>query len=402
MPRAKKTVAVTDKLGRTFNRPTTRRAFGTLKQLPSGNWRASFKAPDGSEQVAPNTFAAKVDGEAWLAARQDEIRRGVWKPPAVIEAEKFGAYARALITPHYRKADGEPLAPRTLKSYQDQVTKMKLFSDMRMSDITSALITKWHTEITEQSGATAAANAARVMRLILNHAEQNGVIDKNPMPPRLCITKTGVKRRPPTDEELAELVQWFEQNKPRLTVAVYIAGFAGPRISEWRALRRKNLRLLDSGHYELIVGEQAQRVNGEWLRRQTKNGTVEPVALPSWMTDTITEHLEHHVGRFPDSLLFESGGTGEYLDQAWRKAWTNAREAVGVNGEITAHQLRHYFGSNLAANGHGIKEIQAALRHKTPSASLGYLHQVKHANTALADSLKPLPIPTKSNVRKLG
>lgn len=44
----------------------TRRPFGHVRHLPSGNWQARWMGPDGVHHKAPRTFATQKEGEAWL------------------------------------------------------------------------------------------------------------------------------------------------------------------------------------------------------------------------------------------------------------------------------------------------------------------------------------------------
>lgn len=46
-----------------------RRKFGRIRQFNSGRWQASYTGPDGRVYIAPKTFNAKIDAEAWLTDR---------------------------------------------------------------------------------------------------------------------------------------------------------------------------------------------------------------------------------------------------------------------------------------------------------------------------------------------
>ena len=50
------------------------RRFGTLRELPSGSFQASFVAPDGFRVYAPVTFASRADAGTWLATRSSPGR----------------------------------------------------------------------------------------------------------------------------------------------------------------------------------------------------------------------------------------------------------------------------------------------------------------------------------------
>ena len=386
----------TDALGRT--QPTTRRGFGTVTQRKSGNWRASYVGPDGERYAAPRTFATRIDAEGWLAGVQDTIRRETWKPPHVLQAEAFGKYAAAWVDQR-RTRKGDPLRPRTQEMYADAISRgMARFATTRLPDMTPPMIRSWHADRTRDAGATQAGLEARVLRAILRTAVKDSIIPTNPCPSELCVSRTGREHRPPTPEELATILQAIS---PRFRLAVQLAAFGGLRLSEWRGLRRTDLTLTGSGHYLVNVSSQALRVGGQWVVGKPKSAEgVRQVALPAWLTDDVTAHLEQHVGPFPADLLFPSGGSGQFVDIAWRHAWDRARGAAGVCSVVREHDLRHYYGSSLAAAGLGIRQLQSALGHGSAAASLGYLHAARGADPSTADLLRP-PTPTPTNVLTL-
>lgn len=73
-----------------------RRKFGRIRQFNSGRWQASYTGPDGRVYIAPKTFNAKIDAEAWLTDRRREIDRQLWSPASGQEdrpGAPFGEYA---------------------------------------------------------------------------------------------------------------------------------------------------------------------------------------------------------------------------------------------------------------------------------------------------------------------
>jgi hypothetical protein len=63
----------TDKLGRSM--PTSRRRFGSLRQLPSGNWQASYVNRVGVRVRPPSTFLRRCDAEDWLASERERLNQ---------------------------------------------------------------------------------------------------------------------------------------------------------------------------------------------------------------------------------------------------------------------------------------------------------------------------------------
>ena len=148
MPRRTKAVATTtDVLGR--RRAVTSRSFGTIRQLPSGRYQASYVGLDGDRYKGPHTFDTKAAAEAWLAPHHDAIARRTWRAPRVIDAQRFGAYAEAFINQR-RKANGDPLTPLSLSNYRTDLNRaLATFHTMPLEDITAPLVRKWFTSWSE-------------------------------------------------------------------------------------------------------------------------------------------------------------------------------------------------------------------------------------------------------------
>jgi len=406
-----------------------------LSAKPSGNYRASYVEPDGQRHVASKTYPAKVDAETWLTEVQGQIRREVWKSPYVIQAETFGPYATTWLAQR-RTKKGETLRLRTQEMYQDVITRgLARFRSTRMTDLTVTMIRKWHADRTRDSGAAQAGLEARTLRAILGTAAADGVIAANPCPSELTRSKTGRLHRPPTSEELAVILDVIA---PRFKLAVQLAAFGGLRLSEWRGLRRADLNLTAEGHYVASVTEQALRVAGEWITGDPKSDAgVREVALPSWLTDDVTAHLDTHVGPFPKNLLFPSGGVSEYADMAWLRAWDRARIAAGVRwledakgkrmegtdpwrrdkpgphgglgqriekigkwvSVVREHDLRAYYATTLLKEGASTFVVQRAGGWSDVRAMAHYVKLTNGADTATANLLqRPIAPSQPSNV----
>ncbi len=384
---ARKQATVVDSLGR--RQPTTHRGWGSVVVLPSGNIRASYLGPDGTRYAAPSTFGTRGDAEAWLAVVRDTIRRETWRPPHVLNAERFGRYASAWVDQR-RTRKGDALRPRTREMYRDAIGRgMVSLADTRLPDLTPAAVRAWHVERTRCAGATQAGLEARILRAVLTTAVRDGIIASNPVPSELARTRTGRPHRPPTSAELTAILAAMPD---RLRLAVQLAAFGGLRLSEWRALRRSDVTLAESGHYVVTVERQALRVDGAWIVADPKSDEGNRVvSLPAWLSVDVEAHLAEHVGQFPESLLFPSGGPGAYIDMAWRRAWDSARRTAGVTSIVREHDLRHYYATELAQQGATAPQLQAALGHSSIAMSMEYVRQAHGAPAAVADLVRPLP-----------
>ena len=64
-----------------------KRSFGNIRRLPSGRYQVRFTAPDGSYVTAPQTFAARIDAEAFAGRPAPQIDT-MWDATAVTDAER--------------------------------------------------------------------------------------------------------------------------------------------------------------------------------------------------------------------------------------------------------------------------------------------------------------------------
>jgi integrase len=368
---------------------TNREDWGSIRKRSSGRYQASYTGPDGQRYNAPTTFDSLREARAWLAAQRLAIQRGEWRSPRAVVAEQFGVYSTAWLAQRV-SAKGEPLRPKTLLEYRRQLaTGLAEFGLDRISDITPARVRKWHAERME-SGRTLAGAEARLLRAILNTAIVDGLISKNPVDSNLTRTHAGIVHRPPT---LAELGVVLDSIEPQFKLAVLLAAYGGLRFGEWRALRRNDVTFI-AGRATVRVERSAQYLTGTgWHVGPPKSSDgIRTVTLPKGLTEEVEAHLAAYVGAFPEALLFApAGGQGFLHDRQFNRTWNFARDAAGIRALVREHDLRHFYGSALAAMGHGLPQIQRALGHGTAAATLMYLHAVEEHDVELADNM-PMPV----------
>jgi integrase len=96
------------------------------------------------------------------------------------------------------------------------------------------------------------------------------------------------------------------------------------------------------------------------------------------MPDRLAQELEHHVQRSrwrsDQDLVFAHPLTGRVLDASkLRKRFTQALERAEVHA-ITFHELRHTFGTQMAAAGAPLRAIQEWMGHADASTTEIYAH----------------------------
>ena len=387
--------------GVTRERKKRTETFGTLEMLKSGKWRAKYYL-NGHRYATP-AFDDKMEAERCRAALEAERRAGTLKPPAAIKATNFKEYAHTWVEQH-RTSKGKPLAPRTKAENLRMLSNgLSFFNPYSLTDIDAPLIRKWHAQRCKNAGATTAGNEARVLKAILQTAVNDDVLEKNPVPGELTRSKTGKEHRAPTTGELKRILDHLEG---QWRVAVLIAAFGGLRAGELSALERRDIEVRN-GRVVIHVTKQAQWLDGEWIMKPPKSvDGVRFVTLPEWITPDVETHLRRNVSQFPNCRVFVPSRGAKYVSTAtWGRVLHKAMADAGIDAPIHWHDLRHYFGTELAKNGVGIRELQAALGHGTPAASLSYLEQEHGLTAALADRLPRLgdssmiEFPRKTEVR---
>lgn len=187
-----------------------------------------------------------------------------------------------------------------------------------------------------------------------------------------------------TSEEVGRLAEAApEQYRP----LIYVLAYAGVRVGEALALRRKRCDLLRS---RLVVAESLADVNGTLHFGPTKNHQVRTVRLPGFLRDLLADHLAGDVPNEPEALVFSSpGGAPIRLNNWRRRTWARALERAGLPTDLRIHDLRHTAAALLIHQGAHPKQIQAHLGHASITTTLDrYGHLFPDDMDQLADGLE--------------
>lgn len=94
------------------------------------------------------------------------------------------------------------------------------------------------------------------------------------------------------------------------------------------------------------------------------------------MVDRVGQDLERHFGesayKGDEDLVFAHPESGNALDaSALRKRYTRARQAAGVR-PVRFHDLRHTFGTRMAAAGVPMRTLQEWMGHRDIQTTMIY------------------------------
>lgn len=398
---------------------STRRSFGRLRQFRSGRWKASYTGPDGRLYDAPDTFAAKVDAEAWLTDRRREIDRELWSPPATTEQKKaatarkkaaavtFRDYSRRWL--ETRTVKGRTLKPRTVEHYQAMLDDHLLpaFGNKAVRDVTMEAVDRWYAR-TLTDKPTMRAHAYSLLRTILETARaRDRIIDTNP-----CLIRgagTAARKIKPKPATLDQLDTLTAEMPERYRPMVPLAAWCALRFGELVELRRKDIEITkrterDKGGNDVEIVEGivkirrgAVRTGDGWVVGDPKSDAgARDVAIPPHIVPAVKAHLaSKFVGGKPDSLLF-AAQSGEHLQPSTLyRHFYKARTAAGRE-DLRWHDLRHSGAVLAAQTGATLAELMARLGHSTPQAAMRYQHAAQGRDQQIAAALSALATPQPS------
>jgi integrase len=147
---------------------------------------------------------------------------------------------------------------------------------------------------------------------------------------------------------------------------VRVAAYAGLRLGELLALRWRDV---DFAGHALTVG----RAMSAGVESSTKSGRVRRVPMPDQAAGALDRLSKRDDYTGPGELVF-CNALGRPLDgSALRRRFKRARDAAKLR-PLRFHDLRHTYGSLLAAAGVDLVTIQSAMGHSALATTGRYLH----------------------------
>ncbi|CAN3128572.1 tyrosine-type recombinase/integrase [Mycobacterium sp. smrl_JER01] len=345
-----------------------RRKFGRIRQFKSGRWQASYTGPDANVYIAPKTFDAKVDAEAWLTDRRREIDRELWSPASGQEerpSATFGDYAEGWL-----KQRG--IKDRTREHYRKLLDNhiLPTFADAELRDIAADAVRRWYAT-TAVGTPTMRAHAYSLLRAIMHTALADDLVDSNPCRIAGASTARRVhKIRPATLGELETITNAMPDTYKTF---ILMASWLAMRFGELTELRRKDVDLDD----EVVRVRRAVVRAGDDFKVTTpkSDAGVRDISIPPHLIPVIEDHLDRRVQPGKNALLFPSVGDPErhLAPSALYRMFYTARAKAGRE-DLRVHDLRHSGAVLAAATGATLAELMGRLGHSTPQAALKYQH----------------------------
>lgn len=366
---------------------TTRRSFGTIRKLPSGNFQASYVGDEGIRHTAPRTFVRKTDAQHWLAVQQSALITGTWQSPALVKDEpsivRFGDYAQRHISLQ-TNSRGIGLREST-KSLYRRLLRVNLveFHETPVTDITVSAVNEWFARACAHGKRTTASKAYKLLSAVFNRAIDEALVSATPCKVRGAHSAiTGVEIIVPKIEDIEQIALAIN---PRFTEFVTFCAYSGLRFGEATALTRKDLKRIENNgrpYYLVDVNKAVTLVDGSHVvddPKSVKSKRVIPTSPK--ITGLIDFLLSHKVGPSPEALVFPSANGKHLRHDVFTGAWKRALKKSGVTAKVTPHGLRHYAGTAFASTGANIAELKEWLGDSSTSAVMRYVHDTGRAHS---------------------
>lgn len=364
----------------------------------NGRWQARVTAPNGAIVTAPSTFKARIDAEEWVkserALMEDpsayvtaQARLEAAKERARLDAANtFSVYAERYLT-------SRDLRPKTVREYRGLLdrTLVPAFGETPLKEITREAVRTWHAALPRT---TPAANAAayRFLRSVMNAAEDDELIDRNPV--RIQKASTARVKNPQKPSPVEEIATIVDTMPERLRLFIVLAAFTGMREGEIFELRRGDIQpasglISVSRKIEKDPDPKAEgacpncgRVIGP---PKTEKGT-RLVHLPQAFLPLLRTHLLAHTAPGNDGLLFPGERKDHMSARYLLERYAVARKAAG-RPDLTIHGLRHSALTLAGQHGATGAELQARAGHASQAAMAIYQHATVDRDRQLADRL---------------
>lgn len=355
-----------------------KRRFGNVRKLPSGKYQASFTAPNGKRQYAPNTFVYKRDAERWLVTVEVDLSRGTWLNEDLGNMS-FGDYARDWLRDH------PGIGPRWRETCERNLRlHLASLDSTSLRAITPKVVREWHAAaLRGPGGRTSIQQSYRFMRAVLNTAVRDGAISVNPCNIPGAGTDRAKERPIATIGQVAALIDAIT---PRYRAAVLLAAWCGIRRGEVLALHRDDIDLkgatvtIRRNRIELLSTSRA------FDAPPKTDAGKRTVSVPPHVLPVLAVHMDQWAGA--DRVFVGRDGRPMRGD-AVRQAFTRARNKVGMPG-FRFHDLRHTGQTLAAATGATTKDLMRRLGHASPVAANRYLHVVEGRDAEIASALSDL------------
>lgn len=296
-------------------------------------------------------------------------------------------------------SDGKPVTAKLTADYRAYIENYILpyFKEILLSSITPAEVRRWRNSIMDGSFKPKSLRASppahetmnkvrRVFEIVMNEAEDEGLIKSNPVSKVSPLSKQVYKKRdaltkeevdllfPDNDEDLLRI--WGDYEKASM---LYLVLTSGMRSGELRALKWSDIDWKNKGV------RVTKAITAEQKLGPTKGKKARGTVPPSRTFELLKKWLELAGKSEPDAFVFAgSDGFSPSSSGRLRCALRNAMQHAGINTDgrknIVVHSLRHTYNTLLytvlpsdalrGTIGHESEAMTQRYAHLTPDEAI--------------------------------
>lgn len=356
-----------------------KRAFGSIRKLPSGRFQARYTGPSLAVHTAPRTFAKKAYAEAWLASEDQLISSGSWSPPErrLLQQQSAGVtvgeYVETVIQRRMKRTR-RPITQTTADLYRKDWKNrgQEVLGSIPLTELTSATVMQWWDSL--GSTPTQDGRCYDLLKSVMTEAVEDEIIDRNP-----CRVRGAGKPEPKKRTDavtVEEGKKYLEAVPPQYRLPLMASLWCGLRSGEVRGLRRRDIDLKAG---ELHVEQAVSRVRVDdhsfgWRIGAPKSpAALRTVSMPQMMVEPLREQLSKAPLKTPDALVFPAinDPTKPMGEAILRRAHRKGLKAIG-KPHLTVHDLRRSAATLAAQGGATTAELMRLLGHTTVAMAMGY------------------------------
>ncbi len=340
-------------------------------------WQATYRGPDHRERT--KTFARKRDAEDWLAQHTADMRTGAWIDPRAGKIQ-FQTYADIWLAGRVELRTTTQAKYRFLLDHHISPS----LGATPLGTLTTQQIRDWYFPLRNRHPSTG-ASAYRLLAVICKAAVREKIIAFSPCDIAGAATEHAEERPVLSVPELEKAV---EATSLHFRLAVLLAIRCQLRRGEVLGLQRGDINLL---HRRLSVRRTwALRADGMAVLGPPKTEAGRrTIAIPGNLIPEVEDHLIRSTAPEPDAWLFPGTAGDPVSPRTLDHAWAKARAAIGRK-DVRFHDLRHSGLTLAASTGAALPDLMHRAGHRSPAASLRYLHAAQERDHKIADALADL------------
>jgi integrase len=358
-----------------------------VNKLPSGRWRATFRTGGRGSKRHTATFDYQYEAEAWAEEGERRARRAARTAtptyesptpapaPAVIPPAEPSVPATPTVAQHGRdmitRRAGR-LTDGTVRGYRTHLSGLVLsgIGDRALGELRRSDVERWITTQVEDGTGRATINARlKLLRMITRDARAELLVNTDAGAGVSDLTTDIAAKRAISEVQEAALL--LACPSP-LDVAVMIALDAGLRWSEVYGLDVASVVQGEYLHVRQVVERTTRKIRHYPKGHRDRTVPMGTLRLVTAIGPVVRDARERGGA---DALLFPSFTRGPMSYESWRRLrWAPAAAAAGIVPALGFHELRHTYGSRLAAAGVPRSEIAELMGHADESTTRGYIH----------------------------